>query len=87
MELRGERVCCIYDETDAVFTAEHLHRLSIECPVYALPMMQGDVLFSRLRAVIIGIATLFQHFHSLAPLSRSSEYKYHIYNFSPQCEQ
>ena len=69
---------CIYDNADALFTTERLHRLSIECPIYPLPMMQGDVLLTCLRAVIIGITTLFQHFHSLAALSRSSEYQYHL---------
>ena len=68
---------CIYDEPDVVFTTERPHRLSIEGPVYPLPMMQGDVLFPCLRTVEVRRAPLFQHFHSLAPFSRSSEYQYH----------
>ena len=69
---------CIDDQTDIMFTTERQHPLCIERSVYPLPMMQGDVLLTRLRAVIIGVTPLFQHFYSLSALCRSSEYQYHL---------
>jgi hypothetical protein len=65
-------------QTDLMLTAEQLHRLGIKSSILSDAMMQDDVLFARLRTVIVGGASLFQHLYRLAALRRSSEYEYHV---------
>ena len=66
-------------QTDMMLTTESRHRLSIECSVNPLPMVQSDILLACLGAIEIRRTSFFKHLDSLAPFSRSSEYKYHLY--------
>ena len=78
MESRSKGMGSIDYQTDLVLTAEQLHRLGIKSSILSDAMMQDDVLLARLRAVVVGATSLFQHLYRLAALCRSSEYEYHI---------
>ena len=73
VELRGEGMGGIDEQTDGMVLTESQHRLGIEGTVQTCAVMEGDVLLACLRAVEIGTAALFQHFYGLAALGSSSK--------------
>ena len=77
MQLAGEGVGGIDDEADAMPADEGSHCLCIHRPVNARAVMKRQQLLTRLRTVIIGVASLFEHLSRLAPFRRSTKYEYH----------
>ena len=76
VKLRCKGMGCIDDETDVMLLTKRTHRLLIKGTIQTNAVMQGNILLTCLGAVIIGIASLFQHFHSLTAFRRSSKYEY-----------
>ena len=83
----GKRVGCIDNQADFVLSAKASHRFSIQSSVYALPVMQGNVLLTRFGAVEVGRTCLFQHLRSLTSFCCSSENQYHDSIVLPCCLQ
>ena len=71
----------IHDKSDVVLLTENMHRRCIKCAVQTNAMMQRNVLLASLRAVVIGVASLFQHLNSFTAFRCTSEYQYHTYMY------
>ena len=77
----GERMGGVDDQADAMIVAEGSHGLIVHGPVDADAVMRRQVLFARLRAVIVSLSGFIQHLHRLPALCRTSENQYHALPF------
>ena len=67
----------IHNQTDIMLLTEYPNRFGIHRTIYALSMMQSNILLTCFGTVVKDFPCLLQHFHSLAAFRCSSEYQYH----------
>ena len=77
MQTFGKGMGGVDEQADLMFAAEQFHGSLVHSAIDAQTMLQAELLLTRLRAVVIRLASLFQHLSRLAALCGSAEYQDH----------